>query len=54
MLLDEITWSPVFNKDAKVEYTAAMPDAKAKPLSAPSILHTLSINSEELGLEYLE
>jgi hypothetical protein len=33
-------WSPEFNNAAIVEYTAAIPEAKAKS-SCPSILHTL-------------
>jgi hypothetical protein len=32
-------WSPEFNNAAIVEYTAAIPEAKAKPAVA-SILHT--------------
>jgi hypothetical protein len=31
-------WSPEFNNAAIVEYTAAIPEAKAKPVA--SILHT--------------
>ena len=33
-----------------VEYTAAIPDAKAKPAAAPSIAQTLSTNSLVFGL----
>jgi hypothetical protein len=33
---------PDFNKAAIVEYTAAIPEAKAKPAVAPSILQTLT------------
>jgi hypothetical protein len=39
-----------FNKAAIVEYTAAIPEAKAKPAVAPSILQTLSTNSLVFGL----
>jgi hypothetical protein len=38
-LLEDTMWSPEFNNAAIVEYTAAIPEAKAKPV-APSILHT--------------
>ena len=36
-LLQDTIWSPLSNSAAKVLYTAAIPDAKAKPASAPSI-----------------
>jgi hypothetical protein len=49
-LLEETMWSPEFNNAAIVEYTAAIPEAKAKPAVAPSILHTFSTNSLVFGL----
>src|SRR5690606_31011677 len=50
----EMIWSPLSKSAEKVENTAAIPEANANPLSAPSILQTLSINSVVFGLEYLE
>jgi hypothetical protein len=40
-LLEDTMWSPEFNNAAIVEYTAAIPEAKAKPAVAFH-LHTFS------------
>src|SRR5690606_3628173 len=50
----ETIWSPLFSSAANEANTAAIPDEKANPASAPSIAHTLLINSEVFGLEYRE
>ncbi len=50
----DTTWSPESKRAAKVEKTAAIPEANAKPSSAPSILQTFSIHSEVFGFAYRE
>src|SRR5690606_41272653 len=50
----ETICSPLLSSAANEANTAAIPDENANPASAPSIAHTLLINSVVFGFEYRE